>query len=99
MSFWIVAFFVILILGVGMGIIRDVASTETGVREATVIDNKPNKPTYRWPTTPPAIKVRIADGNVVDVYTRGGTEPADGSTVTVRELTAPWGPVWYKLKD
>lgn len=99
MSFWMVAFFILLALGASFGIVRDIASTETGVREATVIDNTPNQLNYHWPRSPPSIKVKLADGSVVIAATRGGTEPGNGSTVAVREMKAPWGQLWYKLTD
>jgi|CXWK01.1.fsa_nt_gi hypothetical protein len=99
MTWVMIAFFVLLAVGVGFGIVRDVASTEEGVIDGTVVGNTAPGSAYRWPTSPPSIKVKLASGAVESVYTRGGAEPPVGATVAVRQLRAPWGPLWYKLKD
>lgn len=99
MTWAMIAFFALLAVGVGFGIVRDVASTEEGVIDGTVVDTTVPGGGYRWPTSPPSIRVKLASGAVEAVYTRGGTEPAVGATVAVRQLRAPWGVVWYKLKD
>ncbi len=98
MSLWAVLFFLVLGLGLASGVVRDWYSSEQRERQARVVNTAPEAGAYRWPTSPPSIKAMLSSGELVDVYTRGGTEPAVGSTVTVRELKAPWGPLWYKLK-
>lgn len=99
MTLAMIAFFALLAVGVGFGIVRDVASTDEGTVEGIVADTAPPGGAYRWPTSPPSIKVKLASGAIETVYTRGGTEPAVGASVSVRQLRAPWGVVWYKLKD
>lgn len=98
-SIWMILFFAVLAAGVGFGIVRDVASTEQAVLDASVVKNAPDGPGYRWPTTPPSIKAQLASNDIVDVATRGGTQPDIGSTVQIRQMLTPWGQVWYKLKD
>lgn len=97
-SFWITAFLLLIGLGLGFGILRDTTSKEQGLLDATVAGNT-SASGYRWPTSPPSIKVRLNNGEIVDVATRGGTEPSVGHAVQIRAMLTPWGQVWYKLKD
>jgi hypothetical protein len=73
MTWAMIAFFALLAVGVGFGIVRDVASTDEGVIDGTVVDTTSPGGGYRWPTTPPSIKVKLASGTVESVYTRHRT--------------------------
>lgn len=92
-------FLALLAVGVMFGIARDLYSRERGIVKGTVVDIAAGGAASKaQPLRGPCVKVKLADGNIVDVAVTGTSGLNVNQTVNVSEMVMPWGQVWYKLK-
>jgi hypothetical protein len=92
-------FLLMLAVGVMFGIARDLYSRERGIVKGTVAEiDAGGAASKAQPLRGPCVKVKLADGSIVDVAVTGTSGLKANQTVEVVEMVMPWGQVWYKLK-
>ncbi len=92
-------FFALLAVGVAFGVARDLYSRERGQLKGVVVAVDAGGQDFKSPAIrAPKLKVRLDDGQTVDVVTSQTVGIQSGETLTITELVMPWGQVWYKLK-
>lgn len=97
---WLIPFVLLLACGLVWGLARDLLSKERGRLDGVVTAVDPGNPLPKWlPATPPRFKVRLADGQIVDVATKDPASVAVGGKIAVTEWVTPWGQVWYTQRQ
>jgi hypothetical protein len=98
---WMIGLFLALLaVGVMFGIARDLYSRERAVVKGTIVEiDAGGAASKAQPLRGPLVKVKLADGNIVDVAVTGTSGLNINQSVNVSEMIMPWGQVWYKLKN
>lgn len=92
-------FLLLLAVAAAFGVARDLYSNEQRELTGEIVEIKPMKQDFKATLIqPPRLKVKLADGQTVDVATASIEGLAAGGTITVSEMAPPWGQIWYRLK-
>ena len=82
------------------GIARDLYSSERTVLKGAVVSADAGGQAHKSSLIrAPNLKVRLEDGQTVDVSVTHTTGFAAGTAINVTEMVMPWGQVWYRLKE
>ena len=89
-----------LAIAAAFGVARDLYSSERTVLKGTVVSADAGGQAYKSSLSrAPNLKVRLEDGQTVDVPVTQTTGFAAGTAINVTEMVMPWGQVWYRLKE
>jgi len=100
MKTWVVLFLGLLAAGIAWGLARDLFSRERGVLSGTVVSVDLGSPIPKsFPASPPRFRVRLSDGQLVDVATDNPQSVPVGAAISITEWVTPWGQVWYTQRD
>ena len=100
MKIWVVLFLLLLAVGIGFGVARDLLSRQQGTVVGIVTALDFGNPQPKWyPATPPHYPARLPDGRLVAVAAKTPLNIPVGASITLTEMMTPWGQIWYRQRD
>lgn len=93
-------FLLLLAAAAAFGVARDLYSSEQRTLAGEIVEIKPIRQDFKATLIqPPRLKVKLEDGQTVDVATASIDGLATGAPITISEMATPWGQIWYRVKN